>query len=67
MTKTLLTTGEVAAKYDAPQWLIRRIADELAPPPMRAGNYRLVPSSQLPDIEKALHLAGYLEPEEAVS
>ena len=66
MTKTLLTTGEIASQYNVPQWLIRRLADQLDPPPMRAGYYRLIPCDQLPDIERGLFLAGY-EVEEAVS
>ena len=63
--KTHLTTSEIATRYDAPAWLVRRIVDGLGADVPRAGLYRIVPVELLPRVEAALIEAGYLQRKEA--
>jgi hypothetical protein len=63
--KTYLTTTEIAKRYGAPAWLVRRIVDGLGADVPRAGLYRIVPVELLPRVEAALREAGYLHAEVA--
>jgi len=54
MRKSHLTVGEAARLLGAPDWRIRRIADELDAEIPRAGRYRLIPRRLLGKIEKRL-------------
>jgi hypothetical protein len=63
--KTHLTTTEIAARYGAPAWLVRRVVDGLGADVPRAGLYRIVPVELLPRIEAALVEAGSLRRKEA--
>ena len=52
------TVGEVAATYDVPAWLVRRIVDSLDAEIPRAGLYRLIPRDQLGTIAVELERRG---------
>lgn len=54
MSKTHLTVGEIAAIYDAPAWLVRRVVDSLGVEIPRVGQYRLIPRSELASIGSKL-------------
>ena len=45
-----LTVGEVASIFQAPEWKIRRIVDSSQTDIPRAGRYRLIPRTMLPEI-----------------
>jgi hypothetical protein len=45
-----LTIGQVAKIFGVGEWRIRRIVDSIQPEIQRAGLYRLVPRSMLPEI-----------------
>jgi DNA-binding transcriptional MerR regulator len=63
--RDFLTIGAVAKMYGLPPWQIRRLFERgLLPPARRIGLYRVIPGSDLPKVEKALRVAGYI-PEEA--
>ena len=49
-----LTTGQVAAFYDVPEWRIRRIVDSLGCVIPRVGLYRMIPRDILPAIAERL-------------
>jgi hypothetical protein len=52
--KTHLTTGEIAAEFDVPGWLVRRAVDALGEEIPRAGLYRLVPLSLLDRVREEI-------------
>jgi DNA-binding transcriptional MerR regulator len=61
MTDPPLTLGAVALRYGCPTWQIRRLFERgLLPPARRVGAYRVVATSDLPLVEAALRVAGYL-------
>ena len=63
-----LTLGAVAKRYGCPTWQIRRLFERgLLPPAQRVGAYRVVTTSDLPLIEKALRASGYLPQQEVTS
>ena len=49
-----LTTGQVAAFYNVPEWRIRRIVDSLDCDIPRVGLYRMIPRDVLPAIAAKL-------------
>jgi DNA-binding transcriptional MerR regulator len=61
-----LTTNEVGRRLGVEPWKIRRLYQRgLMPPTERIGIYRAIPVEDLPKIEAALRLAGYLKSEAA--
>lgn len=54
------TTREVGELYDQPEWLVRRIVDELDEPVDRFGLKRMIPAAFLPQIGDALRARGRL-------
>ena len=54
MPAELLTIGQIARQLRQPEWKVRRIVDSLGVEIVRAGLYRLVKVSLLPEIEAAL-------------
>jgi hypothetical protein len=50
----LLTVGELARLTGHPLWRIREVVDGLGVTILRAGQYRLVPRSLVPDIRRKL-------------
>lgn len=66
MTKTLLTMGDIARHYGLDTWQVRRLFErKMLPPALRCGLYRVVPVTELPNVEAALRGAGYLHEETA--
>jgi len=53
-----LTVGQLAERFQQPDWRIRRVVDGLDADVPRAGQYRLVPHSMLPDLEAELQRLG---------
>jgi hypothetical protein len=64
-TTRFFTVGKLAAKYERPEWLLRRIVDSFGLELPRAGQYRLVPSHLLGRIEQELRRRGYAPQEVA--
>jgi hypothetical protein len=60
------TVGQLAQTLDTDPWRIRRVVDELAPNLPRAGQYRLIPESLLPEIEARLEERGWRQSRPAV-
>jgi DNA-binding transcriptional MerR regulator len=62
------TIGKLAKHFGVPPWRVRRAIERgFLPEPPRVGAYRVFLAQDLPDIEAALRLAGYLtESAEAV-
>jgi hypothetical protein len=59
------TLGAVARRYGCAVWQVRRLYERgLLPEPARVGPWRVVPEDDLPHVEQALRLAGYI-PQEA--
>jgi len=48
------TTREVGDICDQPEWLIRRVADELDPPVSRFGHKRMIPADRVSEIKERL-------------
>jgi hypothetical protein len=62
-----LTVGTVAEHFRVPPWMIRRLFERgLLPPAPRVGAYRVIAAADLPLVERALRVAGYLPRETAV-
>ena len=62
-----LTLGALAKQFGLPVWKVRRLWERnFLPAAARIGQYRVVPTSQLPVVERALKAAGYLREQEAV-
>jgi hypothetical protein len=60
-TLAVLPLGAVARHFGVPVWKVRRLYERaVLPPAERVGNFRVVRVADLPDIESALHRAGYL-------
>ncbi len=59
-----LSTRQVAETFGQPNWLVRRIVDDLGGVP-RIGGRRIVPRSLLPAIVAELEKRGKLAPAEA--
>jgi DNA-binding transcriptional MerR regulator len=58
---TPMTTTAAAKHFGVKPWQVRRVYESgLVPPPARAGTYRLIGRADLPRVEEALRLAGYL-------
>jgi hypothetical protein len=57
--KELQTTGDIARRYCAPGWLVRRIVDVLSPPVLRIRWYRLLTVAQAEQVEAELRRRGY--------
>jgi hypothetical protein len=53
------TVGQLARALETDAWRIRRVVDELAPDLPRAGQYRLIPDSLVPEIEARLEERGW--------
>jgi hypothetical protein len=64
LTKTHLTTREVAQHYGIAAWQARRAVDALDAPIPRAGLYRLVPVEVLDLLREQLVRMGYLRQKE---
>jgi DNA-binding transcriptional MerR regulator len=61
-----LTIGAVAEHFGVSPWQVRRLFERgMLLPAARVGAYRVVESSDLPEIKKALQNAGYLPRHEA--
>jgi len=54
MHAAYLTTGQIAHRLNAPEWLIRRLVDRLEPRPTRLGPHRQIPQSRIPELEALL-------------
>ncbi len=54
MPAEFLTIGQLARQLRQPEWKVRRIVDSLGVEIIRAGLYRLVRVSLLPQVEAAL-------------
>jgi hypothetical protein len=59
MLDASLTIPQVAARFGAPDWKVRRIVDSLGIVVQRAGLYRLIPSSMLGSIADELRRQGW--------
>ncbi len=56
-----MTLGAVARHFKCRTWQIRRLFERnLLPPAARVGTYRVIAAIDLPLVEKALRVAGYL-------
>jgi hypothetical protein len=64
LTKTHLTTCEVAKHHGVADWQARRAVDALDAPIPRAGLYRLVPIELLDRVREQLVKMGYLASQE---
>jgi hypothetical protein len=53
--KSFFTVGQLADRFNEPQWKVRRAVDSLDTEVPRAGQYRLVPAEMLPAIGAKLH------------
>lgn len=53
--KSFFTVGQLADRLHEPEWKVRRAVDSLDTEIPRAGQYRLVPSEMLPEIDAKLH------------
>lgn len=61
-TEKMLTLGQVAKHFGVRTWQVDRLfSRKLLPEPQRVGILRVIPESQLPDVEKALRAGGYLK------
>jgi len=49
-----LTTGELSRLLQQPEWLVRRVVDEVIPDALRAGRYRMIPRDRVVDIAAAI-------------
>jgi DNA-binding transcriptional MerR regulator len=59
-----LTIGAVAKHFGVTAWKVRRLFENgTLPQPARVGAYRVIPITDLPQIEAALRKCGYLPPE----
>jgi hypothetical protein len=59
--QTHYSVGAAAAQFGVPAWKVRRLFERgLLPPAARVGPYRIIPGSELPDVERALKKVGYL-------
>jgi DNA-binding transcriptional MerR regulator len=64
---SVYTVGAVARRFGCTPWQIRRLFERgLLPPASRVGAYRVIAACDLPRVEAALRLAGYLPSESAV-
>ncbi len=54
MTQEFLTIGQLAKRFDQPEWKIRRIVDAVSGEVPRFGLYRAVPVALLPKIIERL-------------
>jgi hypothetical protein len=66
MHTTHFTTGEVARRYGAPEWAVRRAVDA-AGCAVRVGQYHAVPVDQVHLVLDELRRMGHLPEREAVS
>ena len=65
MPLALLTIGEVARRLDVAAWQIRRVITRgILAEPSRLGVYRIFYIDDLPRVEAALRVAGYLPQKE---
>lgn len=63
MTKTVLTTREVADLLVSTEWRVRRLfEDGTLPDPPRFGRARMIPRTALPAVVAALQARGWLPP-----
>jgi DNA-binding transcriptional MerR regulator len=64
MSSPVYTTGDIAKRLGCQVWQIRRLYERgLLREPARAGAYRVVAESDVPAVEQALRIAGYLPPQ----
>ena len=61
------TVGEIAKLFGVPQWIVRRIVDGLGVEIPRAGQYRLISPSTLPQIAAELERRGWLSKTEVAN
>jgi hypothetical protein len=59
MTPSHFTIGQLAERFGAAAWQVRRAVDGLGIAVPRAGLYRLVPHDQLGAVERELVRRGY--------
>lgn len=60
-TATLAEHFRAAGHTEAREWMIRRLFERgLLPEPARLGRYRVIPESDVADVERAMRAAGYL-------
>ncbi|GAC1473162.1 MAG: hypothetical protein NVSMB9_21340 [Isosphaeraceae bacterium] len=58
------TTGDIARRFGCSEHQVRRLFTRgLLPEPPRFGPFRLIPASQLDQVEASLREAGYLRSE----
>jgi hypothetical protein len=58
---TILTLGQVGEIFGLPTWKVRRLYERgLLPEASRVGLCRVIDESDLPSIESALKVAGYI-------
>lgn len=63
VTKTVLTTREVAEMLVTEEWRVRRLfEDGTLPDPPRFGRARMIPRSAIPAVVAALQATGWLPP-----
>ncbi len=53
-TKHLMTVGEYSRDRGVPEWMIRRLVDQVAPGLPRLGGYRLIPIELVPELDRSL-------------
>lgn len=55
------TTGEIAELFGVEPWKVRRLYElGLLPDPPRAGQYRMIPEGDLPQVRAELSARGWL-------
>lgn len=60
----VMLLSDVADHFGVRQWQVGRLFERhLLPPPRKVGPYRVVSRKDLPEVEKALIAAGYLQRE----
>lgn len=62
MTQTgVMTIGDLCRHFDRPYWMLRKLFTRgFLAETLRVGPYRVVPVTDLPQVEAALRAAGYL-------
>lgn len=65
MEESHFTVGEAARRFGIESWRVRRVVDQLDAKLPRAGQYRLIPESLLPQIAERLEERGWLSPQNA--
>ncbi len=64
-TNEYATVGELARLFTVKNYQIREVVDEFAEPVPRAGLYRMVPRTRVPEVAAGLQARGWLEQRKA--